>query len=234
MGDGFEQRTHRLFITDPLTNIRFLVDTGAEVSVLPKHFTPKASAPGENLLFAANNTPIRTYGTKRLNLSLALRRAFQWEFVVADIAKPILGADFLNFYNLLPDLRNRRLVDATTLLTVRGVVAPGRAQIITTVAKTTPFNEILAEFPEITRPLPLAQKAKAAWFTTSSPKAPSGRATQKAVPEKMKVAREEFEFMLKQGWCRPSSSPWASPLHLVPKKCRDSGVRAATIANLIV
>ncbi|XP_064214078.1 uncharacterized protein K02A2.6-like [Tribolium castaneum] len=219
MGDGLEHRTHRLFITDPPSNIRFLIDTGAEVSVLPKCFATNSATPGENVLFAANNTPIRTYGTRRLTLSLGLRRAFRWEFVVAGIAKPILGADFLNFHNLLPDLRNRKLVDATTQLHTRGVVAAGQSEVITTVARTTPYHELLAAYPEITRPhtpKPKSQSTVRHHIFTQGP--PVAETPRRLSPEKMKVARAEFEFMSEQGWCRPSNSPWASPLHLVPKK----------------
>ena len=35
--------------------------------------------------------------------------------------------------------------------------------------------------------------------------------------EKLAVAKSEFQKMLTMGIIRPSSSPWASPLHVVPK-----------------
>ncbi|KAI5725832.1 hypothetical protein M8J77_020661 [Diaphorina citri] len=40
---------------------------------------------------------------------------------------------------------------------------------------------------------------------------------------KLQAARAEFEFMMQKGICRPSNSPWASPLHniMVPKKSGD-------------
>ncbi|UYV69908.1 hypothetical protein LAZ67_7001162 [Cordylochernes scorpioides] len=36
--------------------------------------------------------------------------------------------------------------------------------------------------------------------------------------DKLAAAKKEFAFMMEEGICRPSKSPWASPLHLVPKK----------------
>ena len=35
---------------------------------------------------------------------------------------------------------------------------------------------------------------------------------------KLQAARAEFDQMEKDGIVRPSTSPWASPLHMVPKK----------------
>ena len=45
----------------------------------------------------------------------------------------------------------------------------------------------------------------------------SGR-FQRLPPERLKAARQEFEHMLRQGIIQPSSSNWASPLHMVSKK----------------
>ena len=41
--------------------------------------------------------------------------------------------------------------------------------------------------------------------------------------EKLDVARAEFQKMVELGIIRSSSSPWASPLHVVPKA--DGGLR---------
>ena len=37
-------------------------------------------------------------------------------------------------------------------------------------------------------------------------------------PERLKITRQEFNRMLALGIIHPSSSCWASPLHMVPKK----------------
>ncbi|GFX23884.1 reverse transcriptase domain-containing protein [Trichonephila clavipes] len=37
-------------------------------------------------------------------------------------------------------------------------------------------------------------------------------------PEMLKIAKQEFKFMLEKGICRPSNSPRTSSLHMVKKK----------------
>lgn len=56
---------------------------------------------------AVNHSEITTYGHSVLKLELDLRREFKWLFIIADIA------DFLINYNLLIDLKNKRLLDGT-------------------------------------------------------------------------------------------------------------------------
>ncbi|GFY18349.1 hypothetical protein TNCV_2047551 [Trichonephila clavipes] len=40
-------------------------------------------------------------------------------------------------------------------------------------------------------------------------------------PDKLKAAKQKFQYLVATGICRPSSSCWASPLHLVPKSNGD-------------
>ncbi|GBN91757.1 Transposon Ty3-I Gag-Pol polyprotein [Araneus ventricosus] len=42
--------------------------------------------------------------------------------------------------------------------------------------------------------------------------------SRRLTPEKLKALKTEFRNLVAQGICRPSKSPWASPIHLVPKK----------------
>ena len=96
----------RLFhVNDKATGTRFLVDTGAEVSVIPPSRTDRRNLQGNFTLQAVNNTAIATYGTRSLTIDLGLRRTFRWIFVVADVKKPILGADFLRHFGLQSPVR---------------------------------------------------------------------------------------------------------------------------------
>lgn len=72
-------------------------------------------------LSAANGTTIATYGTRLFNVDLGLRRQFSHCFILAAVNRPIIGADFLSKFGLLVDLKNRRLVDTQTSLTVNAI-----------------------------------------------------------------------------------------------------------------
>ena len=113
----------RLFyITDITTKQQFLIDTGAEVSVLPSRPTDRRSRQGYDLQ-AANSSKIATYGSRSLTLNLGLRRSFPWIFTIADVTHAILGADFVRHFNLLVDLQNRSFIDAETHLRVSGITS---------------------------------------------------------------------------------------------------------------
>ena len=81
-------------LDDPLNNFNFLVDTAAEVSVIPATASQR-SLPQVTQLFAANGTVIPVYKRRTLHLELNLRRSFPWTFYVAGVNQAILGADFL-------------------------------------------------------------------------------------------------------------------------------------------
>ena len=83
------------YITDCTNRLQFLVDTGAEVSIIPPSATDPSHDKSNLTLQAANNTPIPTYGNRLLTLNISLFHTFQWVFIIADIKNPIIDADFL-------------------------------------------------------------------------------------------------------------------------------------------
>ena len=212
----------RLFyVTDRSCGICFLVDTGAEVSVLPPSHTERKH-PHDNLkLQAVNKSRITTYGTRSLTLDLGLRRTFRWIFIIADVEKPILGADFLRYFNLLVDMRGLRLLDTQTQLKIQGIAAIGPA-LSPSLRPQTPtnyFEALLSEFPTLTQPQQGNHPVKhnvTHHIETTGP--PASARTRRLAPERLQIARMEFEHMLELGIVRPSSSSWAAALHMVPKK----------------
>ncbi|KAL7304184.1 hypothetical protein TKK_0003382 [Trichogramma kaykai] len=68
----------RLYIFDRGSNIRFLVDSGSVVSIVPRKFIRRPLQRQALRLQAANGTPIATYGNFDLTLNLGLRRPYAW------------------------------------------------------------------------------------------------------------------------------------------------------------
>jgi len=180
-------------------------------------------------LFAANGSPITTYGWTTLQPNLGLRRSFLWRFVIANVTSPIIGADFLAYYHLLPDLRRGVLVDGRTELHIKGTTETGSIKSIKVLANEKKYHRILAEFPEITRATARARTIKHSTvhhiITTEGP--PEACRPRRLGPKKLKAAKAEFNILLQEGVIQASKSPWSAPLHMVQKKenawrpCRD-------------
>ncbi|CAE1140783.1 unnamed protein product [Acanthosepion pharaonis] len=103
-----------LFVSDRTTGRRFLVDSGAKISLIPATRADKLKGPNKLTLQAVNKSLIQTYGQRCLTLNLGLRRVFTHFFVLADVEKAILGADFLHKFGLLIDVHRRCLTDPKT------------------------------------------------------------------------------------------------------------------------
>lgn len=218
---GVTNTSHRLFVTDRVTRTTFLVDTGANISVLPKR-KGCHEKPLPFQLYAANNTVIPTYGEKTLELDLCLRRAFKWNFIIADVSKPILGADFLKHHHLIVDIKNRRLIDGKTHLTTNAQICAANIPTVRSIDVQDAYHNILAEYPGATRitSMELSAKHKVEHFIeTTGP--PLHCRPRPIAPHRYELVKKEFQNMMEQGLCRPSKSPWASPLHVVPKRNGD-------------
>uniref|UniRef100_A0A8C5DEF6 Gypsy retrotransposon integrase-like protein 1 n=1 Tax=Gouania willdenowi TaxID=441366 RepID=A0A8C5DEF6_GOUWI len=175
-------------------------------------------------LTSANDTPIRTYGTKTVDLCFGGQR-FTWDFVTADISFPLLGADFLCAHGLLVDVKNGRLVDALTFSSFACVRDEGTYDgLSSSLSEGDMYQKLLGEFPSLTQPTFAATTAKHGVEHHIETKGPPIHARARRLnPERLTIARAEFANMERLGIIRRSDSPWASPLHMVPKP--DGGWR---------
>ena len=108
---------HLLQVYDSITRCKYLVDTGAMISVLKRSHTDVTPSDGFRLQ-AANGSTIKTYGQRSVTLNIGLRRSFKHIFIIADVQQNIIGADFLSKYQLLVDMSRKRLIDQLTTLSV--------------------------------------------------------------------------------------------------------------------
>ncbi|UYV84107.1 hypothetical protein LAZ67_X001199 [Cordylochernes scorpioides] len=212
------RRNSRLFVSDKNTGMRFLADSGADVSLIP--FKGKIGTTLNDFkLYAANGTEISTYGTQILSLDLGLRRQFQWPFVIAKTNRGILGADFLNNFKLILNINRRQLIDGITNLTIKGDICSISEETFSSFRTTSNFSKLLANYPDITRPNVGIMKANhdvKHFIITKGP--PVFSRARPLDPKRLNEAKQEFQFMLEHEIIRPSKSQWASPLHLVTKK----------------
>nr|VZI14119.1 unnamed protein product [Spirometra erinaceieuropaei] len=153
-------------------------------------------------------------------LNISPRRSFAWIFVIADVPRAILGSDFLAESDLLFDCRRARLLDRTIGLSVRELtplIAPTNLSVLDTDI-ASPFRELLLRHLNIINPQFRSGEVQhdlVHHISTSGP--PVFARPRRLAPERFQAAKAEFEHMLQLGIIRPSESPWASPLHMLPK-----------------
>jgi hypothetical protein len=68
-------------MTDVTTKTQFLIDTGADVSVLPPGYSNRSKGHTNLFLSAVNGTKIGTYGDRTLTLDFNFKK-FTWKFLI--------------------------------------------------------------------------------------------------------------------------------------------------------
>ena len=197
----------------------YLIDTGSDISLLPADSKTLKKKPSDIVLFAANDSRVPTFGEINVTLNLNLRRAFKWNFCVAQVPYPIIGADLLAHFHLVPYLHESRLVDTTTGLSSSGFLKSASICGLSLINQSHVFSKILAFFPELLsvpqRVAPSVGDVKNHILTSGPPVFERAR---RLSPEKLAAAKIIFRQMVEDGICRPCSSPWATPIHMIRKK----------------
>ncbi|GBN25521.1 hypothetical protein AVEN_199934-1 [Araneus ventricosus] len=185
-----------------------------------------------------NSSNINVYRQKTLSLNFNLRRDFIWNFLIADVSTPILGADFLHYFELVPNIRNKCLRDTKTKLQSVGHLKYANLHSVQiSISRDTIIHKLLKEFPSITKlpnPNQPVKHNTVHHIVTKGP--PVVAKPRRLAPDRLKIAKSEFQNMMHLGHLRPSKSNYASPLHMVPKKgtldWRSVGIRTAVEEDL--
>ena len=200
-----------LAIADPVSKLTYLIDTGAEISVLPPRPADLRNAADGIQLQAANGSSIRTFGERSVQFDLGLAKAFTWKFTIAEVNKPIIGADFLRHFGLLVEVGRKRLMDAESVLTVPASYRRSAVSTLCIQVQTDQYSDILNEFREVTVPgikkCRLQGKVENHIDTRCS--RPVFARPRRLPPDKTPVAKEEFQKLLDMNIIRPSHSPWS-------------------------
>jgi len=177
-----------------------------------------------NSLEAANGTLISSWGRQSITLAFGPigkpPATFTWQFFIADVQQPILGADFFAHNHLIIDLHNRRVLsaDGSIVLPAATATPPPSSLVGLHSALATSMERIVHEYPDV-----LVRKFSGEQAThgvehhiqTNGP--PVTARPRRLEAFKLVAAKAEFAKMEELGIICRSKSPWASPLHMVPK-----------------
>ena len=207
-----------LFLNDCTSDQCYFIDFDAAVSALSAttsdHREKKKGSPFQ----VANRTQKPTYRTKTLLLYLGIDHKFTWTFIVKDVSKPILGADFLYYSDLLIDLARKCFINGQTFSSTSFHISHDQAIAFCYLVKPSIYHSLLQSFFPLTKPClnrsNIQHNVAQHIVTNGSPVfAPFRRLS----PEKLQVGQKEFNKMLALGIIHSSKYNWSSPLHIFPK-----------------
>ncbi|XP_043466330.1 uncharacterized protein LOC122501121 [Leptopilina heterotoma] len=154
-----------------------------------------------------------------MSLNFGFNRLIVWNFRIASVPYPILGADLLSSYGLNVDLRGRKLIDSHSRINTVCEIGLASCIGVSVVDKSNTYMKILAKFPSLTG-LPQSENILSQGIMhhiiTNGP--PVAERTRRLSPAKLIVAKNHFREKLESAEYRQSTASWASPLHMAPKK----------------
>ena len=104
-----------------------------------------------------------------------------WTFLLAPVAFPILGADFLSNFKLLVDISNKRLVARGSQLIQLEPGSPTKAAVVTgVVAAASPLAQSTPSLPTVEAPPLYTFTSHSGSTHQPPPKAASGQATRRS------------------------------------------------------
>ena len=213
-----------LHVIDQNEGHKWLVDGGALLSIIPPTNSQRRQGPNGLGLCAANGTKIDCFGSVEKTLIIG-DRSFTFNFTIANVRQRILGSDFLAAFYLAPNHRDGTLIDLDSLDVIPATFAHNvKSNPISFVNEINdPYYRLLDSYPEIITPSfhPVEVKHGVRHHIPTTGHPVQNRA-RKLDSEKLRVAKQEIEKLVKLGVCQRASasqSEWASPLMVARKPC---------------
>ena len=205
-------------IKDKESGLLFLLDSGAEISLVKPLPHEHRNQQASNALVTVNGAPIATFGFRTMYISFDKVTTFRWIFVIADVSNNIIGTDFLKHFDLSLDFASMKLVRAgcnsrweLQTKSIAHISAPK------TFLPRDKYLKLLASFPDLTTPnkhKPVKHSVVHHIVTKGYPS--SSRPRQLSL-EKLEFVKKEIDYLLESGIISRSESAVSSALHLVPK-----------------
>ncbi len=190
-----------IFLTDELTNDRYLVDTGATLSIVPCNLTSSPSGP---LLKGADGKPISSWGFIQKTVQFQ-GKLFASTFLQATVAGPILGIDILRKFKITvaPEISQIQFACTT-------VASPAPSCLFSAASSVLPC---LPSLPPVPAPVPTQLPAAT---TSSQPPAISAHVVQN--PE---VKLSSFSLVENQSLLDPPPPPLQNIPDSVPADVKN-------------
>ena len=133
---------------------------------------------------------------------------------MADVTHPIIGAYFLSHFGLLVDCRDNRILDGVTTLSAPASAADALIPSVKTIISDTPANNILKEFPDLTRPAGVQREIRhnTVHHIRTEPGPPVSCRPRRLASDRLAIVKAKFDAMLRDGTARRSESSWSSAL----------------------
>jgi hypothetical protein len=151
---SFSLAKNFIFLLDSKNNFKFLVDLSASLSIIPHSSLAPSTGPH---LVGANGKQIPAWGFRRHTVCFS-SQTFEFDFLLAAVATPLLGMDFLAKFELsiFPSKQQVLHADSDRTLTkasTNSLISPWNPEIAAAVAALPPqVQQLLEEFKSLLRP----------------------------------------------------------------------------------
>lgn len=209
-----------LYIKDDVTKLKYLIDSGAQKSVVPlKAINSRNLVQTGTKLLTPNNAEIKVYGTTKIKISID-GKEYNLDTIVADVNTPILGTNFLHDNQIVIDHHDNSIT--SKLDNIKHYCVNN----INTNIETPLSNEIINLLERFNclfddSQLESTNESKIKHAIKLNINTPVYSKPYYLAQEFNIKVKEQFLEFLKNGIVRRSKSPFASPITIVKKSNGD-------------